>query len=487
LQIGKSKTGVVAYLDAPLIMERLGLSGNAAADQATFVMAKLDASNIHVECLSHACDEIRDNLLAVLDNPKHLRTGPTADALRRGEVQDVFCQAVANDPEHYIRNVAKIDIRPANLSLLDQHQKCFPAALVEILANSMPSQNPTARYRDAMSIAIVMRRRAGHETRNLLDAKYIFITPNQAVVSAAIHLTRERGLVSQAKDVIGPAVTNRTIAGLVFANAGVSDKKTLSRRELLGACARVVMLRPRIVDQVREQFSQLQKIEDEQVLNAILTQPRGATLFMDYFVDQGSTISPNNHDELLAFIKKSLVEKEVESAQKVTTEKESIIRELEIELEKAKAIAARTSQQARLKYQEEQKKGSALEDQIAHSLETICHRSLREARVLVYSVTGLVAISLLIILGIGSLHNTTWIGYAMGWIAVVASAFGLIAWGLDLKAKWVDASIKKMTRKLLHKRLRESGLETYEARIGVTIEGGRVRLVIAPGSVNARS
>jgi flagella basal body P-ring formation protein FlgA len=150
-----------------------------------------------------------------------------------------------------------------------------------------------------------MRRRSGHETSELRDAKLILVTSNEKLVRRAVEILRDNKALGPDKRVIGPAIHQRTIAGLVFANSGLAEKKEISRRQLLAACARVVMLRPKMLERLRLQISLLNRPEDAAIVDALISQPRASEIIMDRSVGRGRPISASNVEETIAAIKET--------------------------------------------------------------------------------------------------------------------------------------------------------------------------------------
>lgn len=90
------KTDLVVYLDAPVAMELLGVSGKLARENTAPVVAELIRIGASVRIFGQSLDEIKNNLQAVLKNPRP--TGPTAHALLRREVLREYVNEVSRNP-----------------------------------------------------------------------------------------------------------------------------------------------------------------------------------------------------------------------------------------------------------------------------------------------------------------------------------------------------------------------------------------------------
>jgi hypothetical protein len=220
----KGKKDVLVYIDTPLMMDYLSLSGIKARENAAYTIDKLKSIGISLGCFGHSCDEIRDNLKALLDVEPPFRTGPTAEAIKSGEVKVTYVTSVKNNSVHYVKNVAKVQVLPQKLGQFQYAERFCTQTVYTRLRERMPQKRDIARERDASSLAVVMRRRGGHETRDFFDAKYVLLTSNSSLIRNANEVLRASGALSTDKSAIGPAIHHRIVAGLLFANAGLEDQ-----------------------------------------------------------------------------------------------------------------------------------------------------------------------------------------------------------------------------------------------------------------------
>jgi hypothetical protein len=99
----RREPGLTVFLDGPFVMDLLGLTGRLRENNAKQIVNGLQGMSAQIKVLSHYCDEIRDNLRAVLGQPRGQRFGPTAEAIRRSEVAEDYAQAVAGNVEHFVQ------------------------------------------------------------------------------------------------------------------------------------------------------------------------------------------------------------------------------------------------------------------------------------------------------------------------------------------------------------------------------------------------
>ncbi|TCL91845.1 hypothetical protein C8J38_105148 [Rhizobium sp. PP-WC-2G-219] len=323
----KVRTDLIAFLDGPLIMEQLGLSGKKNKENMNFVVKKLKEAGATVSCFRHNCDEVGENIHSLLARPHLERTGPTAEALRKREVNEAYVLSVKNNLEHFLKDQG-IQVLPATpMQYKSSERYCDENAMVRLSAR-MPGQRDVSRERDTASISIIMRRRQGYETNNILASKCILLTGNHALISETAKVLREQKLLGANRALISPAVHHRVLSGFLFANFGLSDKRDVSRKQLLASCTRILAVRPGLLDRLRSQIEIAKRDVDADTLTAMLNQPRASEVLMDLTVGQSRPISPGNVDELLTAIRKT-------AADDVRTEYEDKLSQVSSEAEQA--------------------------------------------------------------------------------------------------------------------------------------------------------
>ncbi len=317
---------LVVFLDGPLLMDYVGFSGKRGKENASFIVDKLRQAGATIACFRHSCDEVRDNLTAVLGRASYERTGATAEAMRNREVSESFLSNVRNNVEFFIKKLGNVQIMPLQIDQFKHAEKFCDDALHLRLSLKMPSQSAVARERDANSIAIIMRRRAAFETTDFCASKFVLITSNDMLIRRGNEILREYRALGSDRALIGPAIHHRIVSGLLFANFGLSEKKEISRRQLLATCARVVMLRPKILERLRQQIGLLHRPEDAAMVDALLSQPRATEIVMERTVGSGRSVSASNVEGLIAAIKKT-------SADEIRVEYEGRLRKERVEAE----------------------------------------------------------------------------------------------------------------------------------------------------------
>jgi hypothetical protein len=506
----KRKKNVRAYIDGPLLMDYMGLSGNVQRDNAAFVIDKLKALGIEVACFRHTCDEIRDNLWGVLGRAESQRTGPTANALRKREVRREYAQAVRDNVELFVEKTARISVdydKPENFESIAEY--CDDVVIDE-LRRSTPASTDTARERDAWSIGVIMRRREGHEDGDVFHSRYLLITSNPELVSVSNAVLRKHRILSKNKSTVGPAVHHRVVSGLLFANGGVDEKSELSRRQLLASCDQVVRIRPRVLDGFVQQVGLWRKQENPLVLEALLSQPRATEIIMDHSIGKGRAVSSSNVDEILEELRKASAD-DVRNDLEVrfAAERDHLLAEHkqndselrgkldELQSEKSSQVAQLQAsiddirsqmglmQQAQLRAREtadvERQKFVLERQKLVTAALTLCGNSLRATKTIeLYSMITTGAVLLMLALW------TSFAGF-LGWNDIVSflisvgfagvGAIGLVLSGWNKPITFIERWFQRWAESQARRALRRAGLSDMVRRVRITYGEGRVQML----------
>jgi hypothetical protein len=303
------KLDIVVFVDAPLLMDYLGTSGQVLQSSAANIIDKLRSMGASIACFGHSRDEIRSNLRGYLDEDEARRFGPTADAARRREVDDTKIRGFLVSLDRRIKQagVEVLTITPGQLRYASEF---FPDALIEELSKGLGQYNYYARERDAKSVAVVMRKRRAFRTGNLLEAKAVLLSQSRELIAIANSICIANDLLGQYD--VGPVIHRSRAAGALFVIVGSDERGKIARHELLGTCMNVVRLRPQIVADLKAQLNKATSALSEQELDSLLTDPRCATALMDSTVGSGRTIDRHNVEEIIENIRKSILDTETQ-------------------------------------------------------------------------------------------------------------------------------------------------------------------------------
>ena len=182
------------------------------------------------------------------------------------------------------------------------------------------------------------------------------LSHNRRLCSVGWKICVDKDLIGQWD--IGPVIHRSNAAGALFLVMGSEERENISRTELLAACMNVLRLRPRIVDEVKQQLTQLQTEMSVEELDALLTDPHCAAALMDATVAVDRIVDRSNVEEIVRVVKLALLDEEREKnaalleesksdaaklLERVELDSESHIRELQ------RSLSEKTRVEERLK------------------------------------------------------------------------------------------------------------------------------------------
>ena len=303
-EAGRKERNLLVFYDGPFLMDALGVCGDDRKNNARFVMDKLSSMEVQRGVFRHSCDEIRDNLRAVLKRQVTERFGPTGDAITRGELLEDYAHTVLSDVEHFVEELGA-KVVDQSLDLYPNQHRYFSAEVVDQLKERIPWENVTARERDARSIAFVMRRRRGHVTSDPFKSKVILVSRNPMLCGIARRFCLRHDFLGDYQ--VGPAIHQRQVAALLWLTLGSDEKEELSRKQLLAVCANVVGTRPDVIEATRKTLYRVQPASMEQ-LNALLSRSRSTQVLMDLTLGVSDVISEERIEEVFNLIRESVAD-----------------------------------------------------------------------------------------------------------------------------------------------------------------------------------
>jgi hypothetical protein len=131
------KTELHVYVDAPIAMDAMGLSGDIPKDYSSTLIADLTKLGAYVFIFDHSVEEIRDNLYGLLKANPTERRGPSADALRSGLLDTAYVASVKNNVEDFVTKAGLQIANKPEVSLTVGQRSRFIAGDGEYLYQKM--------------------------------------------------------------------------------------------------------------------------------------------------------------------------------------------------------------------------------------------------------------------------------------------------------------------------------------------------------------
>lgn len=330
-------SNLIVYLDAPVAMELLGVSGRAARENIEPAVAELKRIGASVRIFGQSVEEIKRNLRAVLGNQRP--TGPTAQALAKGEVLIEYATEVAADPEKFLEQLGirvayrKLEQNPAEHAYFTGEQRD------EIYGALIFQQNLNARNHDTDVTTLIVRQRGGHEDRDIFRSRFLLMTRNGLLAQLVRRKCVELGVMSPKS--IPPVVHRRVLTATMWLRTGLrAGDLEVPKRLLLANCERVLAIRPNVVDHVKRLTDALGDEEKVRQLDVLVKEHRSAQMLMDKTLGAPSVVNESNVGELLTEMLHPYIEEERQKSDKAlrdaTEAGEKKVGKVRVELEEAK-------------------------------------------------------------------------------------------------------------------------------------------------------
>lgn len=311
------RSNVVVYLDGPVALELLGVSGKAARDNIAPLIAELLHIGASVRIFGQSIEEMKLILQAVLRSPRP--TGPTAQALMRNEVLKEYVQEVAQDPGLLLE---KEGVKPTYRRLEQtpsEHQYFTEADRTEMYGALRFQENPHAREHDADITTLVMRQRRGKYDRDLFKSGAIILTRNGLLAQVAQRKCVD--LNRMPSGMVPPVVHRRVLATAMWLRTGLgASDLSIPKRLLLASCERVLAIRPGVVDAVKRVTDALGDEEKSRQLDLLISEDRSARVLMDKTLGAANVVTTENFSLLFEEMLQPHLEDERDKGSQVVKE-----------------------------------------------------------------------------------------------------------------------------------------------------------------------
>ena len=458
------KTDLIVYLDAPVMLDYLGLSG--ALEQANIkgILTRFQAIGGSLRIYRQSVTELENALGALLARPIPNRQGATADALRRQEVFEPFVRRMAHNADEYIT--------AAGVAILDQELEQFPnehkffdkSAIDDLYSQISWVREDAPRYHDSSITALTMRKRAGARGADVFEVKHLVITRNPFFPVLARRISIARSFIGPKH--VGPVMHQRQFATAIWLRAGAGgDNQEIPRRYILASCRRVLTLRKNIVQKVQRLASGLTEQQAEQ-LELLMTEDRSRQILMDRTLGSAAVIDSSNIKVLIEDMKKAAIAEVHADAEdkikSVTTNAKSEKAEL------TRSIRAREGELVQLSGALSVEKGKSravLEKAVAFSNERA-----RTRRLLIAVASGAIFIAIEAV----TMLTSDFSGLSgIAGVVTILGALLIFHFRAQVTRILLDPRLKQFDERTLRKRLDQVGLDPDEVLAGLFYDNGR--------------
>lgn len=285
------RTDLVVYLDAPVALELVGVSGRAAQENTAPLIAELVRIGAQLRIFGQSVEEMKRNLQSMLKNERPV--GPTAQALRRQEVMREYVVQVAHDP---IPILEKYDVKVAYRTLEQtpsEHLFFTKENYEDFLSSLTYSESMIGREHDADITTFTIRQRRGHADRDLFKSKCIVVTRNGLLAQLSRRKCDDFGLLP--RGAIPPVIHRRALTTAIWLRTGMGGLNlNIPKRMLLASCERVLELKPAVVNAVKRVVDSLDDEEKAKQLDLLVAQDRSAQVLMDKTLGAVDVVTADN-------------------------------------------------------------------------------------------------------------------------------------------------------------------------------------------------
>lgn len=298
-------TDLSLYLDAPVAMDLLGVSGKAARTNIRPIIEQLQSIGASVRIYRLSVREMQGALNAVLSRRPADRTGPTAGALRKGEALEAYVRQVATTPETILQEHGVQIVERTLEQYPNQHVYFTNEQYQELYARINWHLEVPPREHDAKVTTLILRARGEAHSQDLFRVKHVLITRNALLSQLTRRFCVDFNVIS--RNEVGPVIHQRQLATAVWLRTGLANKnEDVPRQYVLAACERVLELKRSVIDKVRSEAKNLTQEKADQ-LELLLTQDRSIQVLADKTLNVSNLVDASNIDQLVETMRRSLL------------------------------------------------------------------------------------------------------------------------------------------------------------------------------------
>lgn len=265
------------YLDSPIVMDLVGLSGPDRKRHSEFLVQSIKDSGAILLIAAPHLDEIYSNIDGVMKNLPFNRFGPTADALRRGQVSEDAIAIIRSSLPRRIEDAGvKID------ESIENHLKRSPLdeSFSQLFYSRIQAtyRNLTACDRDIDVVRGVMGRRGTAHPLRLQNAKAIFVTQNAVLANQANILIREE--MGYKIGVVPLVIPRSRFTAMVASLFGIQKSRDISKLDLLIAARSAISYNPKVFDEVAKTIQSM-SLSNREEITTLLKSDDFASILMD--------------------------------------------------------------------------------------------------------------------------------------------------------------------------------------------------------------
>lgn len=310
----KNAQPITVYIDAPLVMDIIGLSGKQRQDFSRRLLDGFKQLNFTPMINRDMIFEIGNNIKALLKTEPGRRFGPTADAIRHKELSPTYVEAALervepmvqdagitidrNFPSHTSHSAITDELEQALFSKLQSHYNSLDAA-----------------SRDAKTVRGVFGRRGDARPMDMYSSRAFFLTGNEMVATVSNRFFRDQiGYTERNFPVV---ISRSTAAALTDAIVGVASAGNMTLQDLLINAADATQYDPDVMIRIEDKLRSMTPNEASD-LAVLLSSTDYSQLAMDMMRGNARNVSVQSVQQLVENVKTKL---EQQAAKRVSTQR----------------------------------------------------------------------------------------------------------------------------------------------------------------------
>ena len=259
---------LTVILDTRLLLEMLGLYGQAAKNSIKRLLDLCRRYGVSVTTLVHLVDEVREITYNAINNPDLGGIDSVNEAMRMHPEVKLVVKGVHAGPDNLIRKEG-VTIVPWKQMHDHNAEQLFTTSDIDKFSDLLPydKSKPNTARRDAQSLAYAVRRQNGAHTSNVYESKCIILTRSPRFINTARQYLKNN--CDYPTYAVIPLMEFRHFSAMFMLSYGLDAARPVVRSELMAACDRVIRVSPGLTQRIRSVMKRWENVPTEQIEAAL--------------------------------------------------------------------------------------------------------------------------------------------------------------------------------------------------------------------------
>lgn len=293
----RAKASLRLFLDSPFLLDALGFTGKERLADAEMVIKQSRSLGVEVYLFPHSLDEAQQSIRGLLKTEAPFRFGPTATALRNGQVSTAILDAFIRTPDDFVQVLEIKVLKFSEVKRLQKENESFDGDDWNALYARLSTwNNEAARKIDTDSVAFVQRLRVDDASTDPLQSKAIMLSSNPQFVRISKSVLNERGLVGTKQ--VGPVMSRYEYAAILWLNSDSSSKLKIASHQIMSASEDFLNQDRNLIEQVQRYAESVSK-ERKQLIDAIVQNPVSYEMLQEITQNRSELLEESTFDNII--------------------------------------------------------------------------------------------------------------------------------------------------------------------------------------------